>query len=79
MVHSSLDGVGGGGRAGRVLLVKCGWDELGWDKGTAPTLCRNDAHEVEVSEGEQGGEGRKLKQSRIHMGGGGERVDWRAF
>lgn len=24
-------------------------------------LCRNDAHEVEVSDGEQGGEGRKLK------------------
>lgn len=68
MVHSSLDGVGGGGRARRVLLSKCGWDELDWDKGTAPMLCRNNAHEVEVSDGEQGGEGRKLSQ--IHMEGG---------
>ena len=31
-------------------------------------LCRNNAHEVEVSDGEQGGEGRKLSQ--IHMEGG---------
>lgn len=42
-------------------------------------FCRNDAHEVEVSEGEQGGEGRKLKQSRVHMEGGGEGVDQRVF